>query len=145
MPNRVTRVGREAPLLDLRSFARPGPAGRARFSPAQLEQIVRTVSRTREVVVKVARGSASTAGVIAHLRYIDRNGRLEVETDQGEHLKGQGIEKQLVEDWDLASTKERPCQAARGARGWAPAEPARRHRQESCTAVRQLRTPAAAS
>ena len=50
MPNRATRVGREEPLLDLRSFARPGPAGRVRFSPAQLEQIVRTVFRAREVV-----------------------------------------------------------------------------------------------
>lgn len=33
------------------------------------------------------RGATSTAGVIAHLRYIDRNGRLEVETDEGDHLK----------------------------------------------------------
>ncbi len=63
MPNRATRVGREEPLLDLRSFARPGPAGRVRFSPAQLEQIVRTASRTPEVVVKVSRGATSTRPV----------------------------------------------------------------------------------
>jgi hypothetical protein len=55
------------------------------------------------VVVKVSRGETSTAGVIAHLRYIDRNGRLEIETDEGEHLKGQGIEKDLTDDWDLDS------------------------------------------
>jgi hypothetical protein len=103
MPSRATRVGREEPLLDLRSFARLGPAGRIRFSPAQLEQIVRTVSRTPEVVIKVSRSATSTAGVIAHLRYIDRNGRLEIETDEGEHLKGKGIEKDLTDDWDLDS------------------------------------------
>ena len=103
MPNRATKGGREEPLLDLRSFARTGPAGRVRLSPAQLEQIVRTGSRTPEVVVKVSRGATSAAGVIAHLRYIDRNGRLEIETDEGEHLKGKGIEKDLADDWDLDS------------------------------------------
>ncbi len=87
MPGRVTRAGREEPLLDLRSFARLGPGGRVRFSPGQVEQIARTVSRAREVVVKVTRGATSTAGAIAHLRYIDRNGELEIETDDGEHLK----------------------------------------------------------
>ena len=101
MPIRATRVGGEAPLLDLRSFARPGLAGRVRFSPAQLEQIVRTVSRAREVVVKVTRGATSTAGAIAHLRYIDRNGKLDIETDEGERLRGKGIERDLIEDWDL--------------------------------------------
>ena len=48
------------------------------------------------MVVKVSRGATSTAGVIAHLRYIDRNGRLEIETDEGDHLKGKGIEKGLT-------------------------------------------------
>lgn len=103
MPNRASRIGREEPLLDVRSFARPGPAGRVCFSPDQLEQIVRTVSRAREVVVKVSGGATSTAGVIAHLRYIDRNGRLEIETDEGDYLKGKGIEKNLTDDWDLDS------------------------------------------
>jgi hypothetical protein len=103
MPIRATRVGRGEPLLDLRSFARPGPGGRVRVSPVQLEQIVRTVSRAREVVVKVTKGATSAAGAIAHLRYIDRNGKLEIETDEGESLQGKGIEKRLIEDWDLDS------------------------------------------
>ena len=68
MPTKATRGGREESLLDLRNFARPGPAGWVRFSPAELEQVVRTVSRTPEVIVKVSRGATSTAGVIAHLR-----------------------------------------------------------------------------
>jgi hypothetical protein len=121
MPNRATRIGREEPLLDLRSFARRGPAGRVRFSPAQLEQIVRTVSRTPQVVVKVSRGATSTAGVIAHLRYIDRNGRLEIETDEGEHLKGRGIEKDFTDDWDLDSANAQGRGPYRGKAGRKPA------------------------
>lgn len=121
MPNRVTRVGREEPLLDLRSFARPGPAGRVRFSSAQLEQIVRTASRTPEVVVKVSRGATSTAGVIAHLRYIDRDGRVEIETDEGEHLKGQGTEKDLTDDWDLDAANAQGRGPYRGKAGRKPA------------------------
>jgi hypothetical protein len=120
MPSRATRVGREEPLFDLRSFTRPGPAGRIRFSPAQLEQIVRTVSRTPEVVIKVSRGATSTAGVIAHLRYIDRNGRLEIETDEGEHLKGRGIEKDLTDDWDLDSANAQGRGPYRGKAGRKP-------------------------
>jgi hypothetical protein len=120
MPNRATRVGREEPLLDLRSFARPGPAGRVRISPAQLEQIVRTVSRTPEVVVKVSRGATSTAGVIAYLRYIDRNGKLEIETDEGDHLKGTGIEKDLADDWDLDSANAQGRGPYRGKAGRKP-------------------------
>ena len=121
MLNRAIRGGREEPLLDFRSFARPGPAGRVRFSPAQLQQIVRTVTRTPEVVVKVSRGSKSTAGVIAHLRYIDRNGRLEIETDEGEHLKGKGIEKDLTDDWDLDSVNAQGRGPYRGKAGRKPA------------------------
>ncbi len=120
MPNRVTRVGREEPLLDLRGFARPGPAGRVRLAPAQLEQIVRTVSRARGVVVKVSRGATSTAGVIAHLRYIDRNGRLEIETDEGYHLKGKGIERDLTDDWDLDSANAQGRGPYRGKAGRKP-------------------------
>jgi hypothetical protein len=121
MPGRIIRADREKPLLDLRSFARPGPRGGVRYSPAQVEQIVRTVSRTPEVVVKVTRGATSTAGAIAHLRYIDRNGELEIETDEGERLKGKGIERGLIEDWDLDSAKALGRGPYRGTAGRKPA------------------------
>lgn len=121
MPIGATRLGRGEPLLDLRSFARTGPAGRVRLSPAQLEQIVRTVSRAREVVVKVTKGATSAAGAVAHLRYIDRNGKLEIETDEGEHLKGKGIEKGLIEDWDLDSAHALGRGPYRGTAGRKPA------------------------
>ena len=122
MASSAIRVDRERPLLDLRSFARPGPGGRARFSPAQLEQIARTVSRASEVVVKVSGGARSTAGAIAHLRYIDRNGELEIETDGGERLKGKGIEKDITADWDLDSMRAHGRGPYRGKAGPKPAK-----------------------
>jgi hypothetical protein len=82
---------------------------------------VRTVSRTPEVVVKVSTGATSTAGVIAHLRYIDRNGRLEIETDEGDRLKGKGIEKDLTDNWDLDSANAQGRGPYRGKVGRKPA------------------------
>jgi hypothetical protein len=105
MAIRASRVNRQERLLDIASLARQGPAGRVHLSPAQVEQIMRTVARAPEVVVKVSRGATTTAGVAAHLRYIDRNGELEIETDDGQRLKGKGIEKDITADWDLESTR----------------------------------------
>ncbi len=122
MPSGAIKIDRERPLLDLRSFARPGPAGRVRFSPAQLEQIARTLSRASEVVVKVSGGARSTVGAIAHLRYIDRNGDLEIETDEGERRKGKGIEKDITTDWDLDSMRAQGRGPYRGKGGRKPAK-----------------------
>ena len=102
---RAIRAGRDTPLLDIASLARHGPAGRVRLSLVQVEQIARTVARVPEAVIKVTRGATSTAGAIAHLRYIDRNGELDIETDEGERLNGKGIEQEITADWDLDSTR----------------------------------------
>jgi hypothetical protein len=66
-----------------------------------LELIRRTVGRTPEVVVKVSGGGRSSRAVAAHIAYIDRHGRLDIETDDGERLKGRAAAKELTEDWDL--------------------------------------------
>jgi hypothetical protein len=52
-------------------------------------------------MVKVSGGGTSSGAVAAHFRYIDRRGQLEIETDDGEPLRGKGVEKDLVKDWDL--------------------------------------------
>jgi hypothetical protein len=122
MPNRATRVGRGVPILDVTSFARRGPPGRVRLSPREVEQIARTAARAPEVIVKVSRGATSISGVVAHFRYIDRNGALEIETDEGEHLKGRGIEKDIAAHWDLDSTSARDRGPYRGKAGSKPAK-----------------------
>ena len=91
------------PLLDIASYARRGPGRVDRLSPAQIEQIARTVRGVPEVMVKVSGGGTSPKGVAAHFKYIDRHGDLELETDEGEYVKGRSVERDLVADWDLES------------------------------------------
>jgi hypothetical protein len=90
------------PILDIASYARRGPGRRNRLSPAELDQIARTVRRAPEAVVKVLpRDSNNFASVGRHIDYIGRKGELELETDEGERLSGKGIGRELLEDWDL--------------------------------------------
>lgn len=101
MPKNIIDIGGR-PLLDIASYARRGPGRRDRLSPAEVELIQRTVSRTPEVMVKVLnRGASTLKAVRAHLGYLNRGGELEIETDEGQRLAGKTIPKKLVEDWDL--------------------------------------------
>jgi len=56
-------------------------------------------------MVKVSGGANSTRGAIAHLKYIDRQGKLEIETDEGQRLEAKGIEAALVADWNLEALR----------------------------------------
>jgi hypothetical protein len=96
-PVRLPTDGR--PFLDLLSLGRPGPSGR--FSPAQIEQIRRTVSRTPEVMVKVTGGGTKIGAVAAHLGYISRKGELAIETDEGDRAASRDAQKALLRDWHL--------------------------------------------
>jgi type IV secretory pathway VirD2 relaxase len=97
-----------APWLDIGSHARQGPGRRDRLSPAQIEVIARTVHRTPEVMVKVLnRGGQNLRAVARHLDYLTRKGELEIETDEGERLKGKGAEAELLDDWDLDLDEDR--------------------------------------
>ena len=102
MSKRTFRIREGEPLLDIVSYGRGGPRETGgRLTPAQLEQIRRTVRRAPEVVVKVLpRASNDLKAVGKHLDYIGRNGELELETDDGERLGGR-IGKDLLDDWDL--------------------------------------------
>jgi hypothetical protein len=93
---------REEPLFDLISHGRGGPRESGRhFTPAQVEQIRRTVQRAPEAVVKVLpRDSNDLKAVGKHLDYIGRHGKLELESDDGERLSG-GAGRKLLDDWDL--------------------------------------------
>jgi hypothetical protein len=42
-----------------------------------------------------------------HLAYLNRIGELEIETDEGERVAGDGVERKLVEDWDLDLEEDR--------------------------------------
>jgi hypothetical protein len=97
MPRRLIDLDKNRPLFDIASDARRGPG--ARWSPQELELITHTARRTPEV--KVSGGATSLQGALAHLKYIDRRGRLDIETDQGEVVHGGDAQKSLMADWDL--------------------------------------------
>jgi hypothetical protein len=102
MPKRTFRIREGEPLLDVVSYGRGGPSELGgRLAPAQVEQIRRTVGRTPEVVVKVLpRASNDLKAVGKHLDYIGRNGKLDLETDDGQRMGGR-TGKALLDDWDL--------------------------------------------
>jgi hypothetical protein len=90
------------PLFDLASYARRGPGRRDHLTPAQTQQIARTASRTPEVMVKVLpRGANDLGAVRRHLDYIGRKGEVDLETDDGQTLRGAHVGEDLLEDWDL--------------------------------------------
>jgi hypothetical protein len=117
---KVLLPGLEEPLLDIISLARRGPSGR--LSPEEISLVVRTLRRTPEVMVKVSGGAKSAAGALAHLKYIDRHGELELETDEGVKLKGGDSERSVVEDWELDVLAARSKAPYRGTPGRKPSK-----------------------
>ncbi len=101
MSMRTFRI-RSEPLLDIVSYGRGGPRETGgRLTPAQVEQIRRTVQRAPEAVVKVLPKDANDLKAARrHLNYIGRYGKLALEGDDGERLQGR-IGKALLDDWDL--------------------------------------------
>lgn len=107
MPKRLLQLEGQ-PLFDLVSLAGPGSTRRDRLAPSQIEQITLTVRRAPEVMVKVlTRGGQDLKSVGRHLSYLNRGGELDIETDDGEKLKGRGIESELLSDWDLDLEEDR--------------------------------------
>ncbi len=108
-------------MLDISSYARRGLERTTKLSAAEVEQIARTVRRTPEVMVKVlSRGGQNLGAVGRHLDYLSRSGELEIETDDGERLKGKSAEKDLLEDWDLDLDAHRGRAELRSAAGRVP-------------------------
>lgn len=102
MPRVHVRAFEGRPLLDIASYARKGPGRPNPLSPDVIAHIERTVRRAPEVMVKVLAHDSHKLGSIArHFDYIGRKGALEMETDTGEQLVGQGLGREILEDWDL--------------------------------------------
>jgi hypothetical protein len=104
------------------SYGRRGPASNTPLTPAEIARIARTVARAPEVVVKVSGGAKSLRAAFAHVRYIDRHGHLEIETDQGERLKGEDSERQLLANWDLDAADAEARSPYRGSPGRKPSK-----------------------
>jgi hypothetical protein len=75
---------------------------RANAIRARIEATV--VRRAPQVMVKVTGGGRGMKAIAAHFKYISKNGRLEIEDDRGEVLRGKDDLRGLVDDWRLGGT-----------------------------------------
>jgi len=62
------------------------------------------VRRAPQVMVKVTGGGRGMKAIAAHFKYISKNGRLDIEDDRGEVLRGRDDLRGLADDWRLGGT-----------------------------------------
>lgn len=105
-PLKNTRKTNQDKQLWLLAYVAWSSVERERRGQLIREQITRTIKRAPEVMVKITSKKGAGQGMLAiinHLSYISRNGKLELETDQGEILDGKGDLKALLVDWQTGS------------------------------------------
>ena len=72
----------------------------ARHRAAAIRQrIEATVRRVPQVMVKVTGGGRGMKAIAAHLRYISKNGRLDIEDERDETARGKESLRGLADDW----------------------------------------------
>jgi hypothetical protein len=119
MPHRSLKTLGDYPFLDLASYGRWGPGRDQSLLPAQIEHIARTVRRTPEVMVKISGGGQSAKAMAAQFKYLSRRD-FEIETDEGEQIKGKEDVTALVEDWELDLDAAESRSSYRGVSGPKP-------------------------
>jgi hypothetical protein len=94
--NRIVRVPPD-PHLRSRSQAERAAAIRARIEAT-------VVRRAPQVMVKVTGGGRGMKAIAAHLRYISKNGRLDIEDERGQTARGKEAVHDLVEEWRFSGS-----------------------------------------
>jgi hypothetical protein len=89
--NRIVRT-RPQPRLS-------GLAARQRAAAIRERIEATVVRRVPQVMVKVTGGGRGMKAIAAHLRYISKNGRLEIEDERGETMRGKDALHELADDW----------------------------------------------
>ena len=62
------------------------------------------VRRAPQVMVKVTGGGRGMKAIAAHFRYISKNGRLDIEDERGETMRGKDTLPELADDWRFGGT-----------------------------------------
>ena len=62
------------------------------------------VRRAPQVMVKVTGGGRGIKAIAAHFRYISKNGRLDIEDERGETMRGKDTLPELADDWRFGGT-----------------------------------------
>ena len=89
--NRIVRVPPQ-PKLVANLARRHAAAIRARIEAT-------VVRRAPQVMVKVTGGGRGMQAIAAHFRYISKNGRLDIEDERGETMRGKDTLPELADDW----------------------------------------------
>jgi hypothetical protein len=76
-----------------------GDAARLRAAAIRKRIEATVVRRAPQVMVKVTGGGRSMKAIAAHFRYISKNGRLEIEDQRGETMRGKDTLRDLADEW----------------------------------------------
>jgi hypothetical protein len=76
-----------------------GDAARLRAAAIRKRIQATVVRRAPQVMVKVTGGGRGMKAIAAHFRYISKNGRLEIEDQRGETMRGKDTLHDLVDEW----------------------------------------------
>jgi hypothetical protein len=89
--NRIVSV-QPQPRLDSGSIRQRAAAIRQRIEAT-------VVRRAPQVMVKVTGGGRGMQAIAAHFRCISKNGRLDIENEQGDTVRGKSAMHELTDDW----------------------------------------------
>jgi len=76
-----------------------GEAARRRAAVIRRRIEATVVRRAPQVMVKVTGGGRGMKAIAAHFRYISKNGRLQIEDQRGETMRGKDSLRDLAEEW----------------------------------------------
>jgi len=81
-----------------------GEAMRQRAAAIRKRIEATVVRRAPQVMVKVTGGGRGMKAIAAHFRYISKNGRLEIEDQRGETMRGKDCLHDLADEWRLGGS-----------------------------------------
>lgn len=76
-----------------------GDAARQRAATIRKRIEATVVRRAPQVMVKVTGGGRGMRAIAAHFRYISKDGRLEIEDQRGETMRGKDSLRELADEW----------------------------------------------
>jgi hypothetical protein len=94
--NRVVKV-KPQPKLN-------GGSARQRAAVIRERIEATVVRRAPQVMVKVTGGGRGMQAIAAHFRYISKNGRIDIEDERGETMRGRDALHALADDWRFGGT-----------------------------------------
>jgi hypothetical protein len=81
-----------------------GEATRMRAAAIRKRIEATVVRRAPQVMVKVTGGGRGMKAIAAHFRYISKNGRLEIEDQRGETMRGKDALRDLADEWRFSGS-----------------------------------------